>query len=319
MSTSLVVRQPGPLEVQPLDRPRAVDVRNAARLQHLRRAAEGTRTSWWNGSTVLDEVARQLGAEGFAVIDGFGGDEQAISLRATLERVLSQAHRGRMGSGGGGGATILRGDQVAWAEEVHERHPDLSRALSPVLWRLDALASALVRRLPDAAHLSWRGDVQLARYADGARYVRHVDNTCTSGRGARCNGRRLSAVYYTNPAWEEAHGGALRVLRMRDGAERPLADVLPRWDRVCVFWSDVRTPHEVLPAHAERYAATVWYLDEHEMRAAPPQHAVRVGGADAENPETGLPPPARMSASPEPLCSEQAVSGSAGSSRSIPG
>ena len=104
MSTSLVVRQPGPLEVQPLDRPRAVDVRNAARLQHLRRAAEGTRTSWWNGSTVLDEIARQLGAEGFAVIDGFGGDEQAISLRATLERVLSQAHRGRMGSGGGGGA-----------------------------------------------------------------------------------------------------------------------------------------------------------------------------------------------------------------------
>ena len=204
--------------------------------------------------------------------------------------------------GVGGGAAVLRGDQVAWAEEARERHPDLPRALSPVLWRLDALADGLSRRLPDAAHISWRGDVQLARYGEGARYVRHVDNTCTHGQGARCNGRRLSAVYYVNPAWEDGHGGALRILRMRDGAERPLADVSPRWDRVCLFWSDVRTPHEVLPAHAARFAATTWYLDADEMRAAPPQHAVRVGsGADEEG--AGPPPPAWPSSELPPAAS----------------
>ena len=143
---ALVVRQPGPLEVQPLDRPRGIDLRNAARLQRLRQSAE--HASWWNSSTALDEVARQLDTEGFVVLDGFGGDDRATSLRATLEQVLSQADRGRMGAGGG--AAVLRGDQVAWAEEARERHPDLPRALSPVLWRLDALAGT--RHLRPAVH-----------------------------------------------------------------------------------------------------------------------------------------------------------------------
>jgi hypothetical protein len=28
-----------------------------------------------------------------------------------------------------------------------------------------------------------------------------------------------------------------------------------------VFWSDNRVPHEVKPAHAERFAISVWYGD----------------------------------------------------------
>ena len=42
--------------------------------------------------------------------------------------------------------------------------------------------------------------------AEGGRYVRHVDNTCSGGRGRLCNGRRLSAVYYLNPSWSKADG-----------------------------------------------------------------------------------------------------------------
>ena len=65
------------------------------------------------------------------------------------------------------------------------------------------------------------------------RYVRHVDNTCTAGRGRLCNGRRLTAVYYLNGDWQEGHGGELRILGKgpEGGPEAPLLDVAPKLDR----------------------------------------------------------------------------------------
>jgi hypothetical protein len=38
-------------------------------------------------------------------------------------------------------------------------------------------------------------------------------------------------------------------------------DVEPLHNRLVVFWSDNRVPHEVKPAHAERFAISVWYGD----------------------------------------------------------
>jgi hypothetical protein len=38
----------------------------------------------------------------------------------------------------------------------------------------------------------------------GPRYVRHVDNT-------NADGRRLTAIFYLNPAWPAADGGCIRV------------------------------------------------------------------------------------------------------------
>jgi len=36
-------------------------------------------------------------------------------------------------------------------------------------------------------------------------------------------------------------------------------DVEPLLDRCVIFWSDHRTPHEVLPAQSARWAVSVWY------------------------------------------------------------
>ena len=38
-------------------------------------------------------------------------------------------------------------------------------------------------------------------------------------------------------------------------------DVEPSADRLVLFFSDGRTPHEVLPTHVDRFAVTVWFWD----------------------------------------------------------
>ena len=48
----------------------------------------------------------------------------------------------------------------------------------------------------------------------------------------------------------------------------PLCDVAPIADRLILFYSDYRVPHEVLPAHRDRLAVTVWYFDEDEHARA---------------------------------------------------
>ncbi|XP_061452368.1 prolyl hydroxylase EGLN2 isoform X2 [Rhineura floridana] len=65
------------------------------------------------------------------------------------------------------------------------------------------------------------------------------------------------------------HGGILQIYP--EG--RPVvASIEPIFDRLLIFWSDRRNPHEVKPAYATRYAITVWYFDAKERAEAKGRH-----------------------------------------------
>ena len=146
--------------------------------------------------------------------------------------------------------------------------------------------------VPAAAELhgcTQRSRAMIACYpGGGARYAKHCDNACANGTGPECNGRRLTAILYLNTRWRPADGGALVLfppspLNTAPGtapgtapaaapavapAAAALGHIAPCGNRLVLFWSDARVPHEVLPAHAERYAVTCWYYDETELRRA---------------------------------------------------
>jgi len=83
----------------------------------------------------------------------------------------------------------------------------------------------------------------------GAKYVKHLDNPDD-------NGRKLTLILYLNESWVQGDGGELRLYNEMGGYE----DVAPLMNRLVIFWADL-IPHEVLPAHTERYAVTLWYYD----------------------------------------------------------
>lgn len=91
----------------------------------------------------------------------------------------------------------------------------------------------------------------------------------------------------------QEHGGLLRIF---PEGKAQFADIVPKFDRLLLFWSDRRNPHEVQPAYATRsarkpfhctcsddparllvdhwwtclcrYAITVWYFDADERARA---------------------------------------------------
>ncbi|KAK3264029.1 hypothetical protein CYMTET_27206, partial [Cymbomonas tetramitiformis] len=97
---------------------------------------------------------------------------------------------------------------------------------------------------------------------NGARYVKHNDTGNDHGPN---RARVLTTILYLNPEWEPQHGGQLR-LHLRSGAR----DVAPVLNRLLLFWSDKRVPHEVMPAYRHRYAISHWYYHTDKMKEAPP-------------------------------------------------
>jgi len=61
-------------------------------------------------------------------------------------------------------------------------------------------------------------------------------------------------------------------LRLFPFASKESVDIDPVYDRLAVFWSDRRTPHEVLPAFHQRFAVTLWYFDAAEREHVKEQY-----------------------------------------------
>jgi hypoxia-inducible factor (prolyl hydroxylase) len=187
-------------------------------------------------------VCESLMDDNYAVVDDLMGEEEALALRREIEK------------------HTLRTDKVIWLEGSEACvGPMLKRHIT----RLDILSQKVSAFFEAVApEHTWKGasrsKIMATCYAGtGARYVPHYDNP-------NANGRKLTAIVYLNTGWTKAHGGVLRLK-----SNKKTVDIAPLLDRLLLFWSDTRCPHEVLPATGpDRFAITIWYMDEVERDAA---------------------------------------------------
>lgn len=99
-----------------------------------------------------------------------------------------------------------------------------------------------------------------AHYAPGAFYRKHLDafKAQPNQKDAEVEGanRVVSLVVYLNSRWQPEDGGEL-VLFAQDG-NTEVGRVTPALGTLVVFLSE-DVPHEVLPAHRDRFSIAGWY------------------------------------------------------------
>eukprot|EP00079_Xenopus_tropicalis_P038522 XP_017952293.1 PREDICTED: egl nine homolog 2 isoform X3 [Xenopus tropicalis] len=86
-----------------------------------------------------------------------------------------------------------------------------------------------------------------------------------------CNGKMEN---YVINGRTKVHGGLLQIF---PEGRSVVANIEPLFDRLLIFWSDRRNPHEVKPAFAMRYAITVWYFDAKERAEAKNKYRLAAG------------------------------------------
>jgi len=206
-------------------------------------------------------VIQHLNKFGACVIDEFLGDTKGSRI---LNEVLDlQKHQifqeGQLASEIA--EKSIRGDKILWADGSGGSTPNINNLIG----MMDKIVMGANKAPNNGAlskyKISSRTRAMIACYPGaGAHYVKHVDNH-------QKDGRCITAIYYLNKDWvPEKDGGALKVYSAC--VPGVIAEVNPIFDRIIFFWSDRRNPHEVMPAYRDRYAITVWYMDEKEKKEA---------------------------------------------------
>uniref|UniRef100_A0A8C5R8G9 hypoxia-inducible factor-proline dioxygenase n=1 Tax=Leptobrachium leishanense TaxID=445787 RepID=A0A8C5R8G9_9ANUR len=161
-------------------------------------------------------------------------------------------------------STNIRGDQIAW---VDGKEPGCE-SIRTLMSKIDEVIMHCSGKLGSYV-INGRTKAMVACYpGNGMGYVRHVDNP---NRDGRC----LTCIYYLNQNWDtKVHGGLLQIF---PEGRSVVANIEPLFDRLLIFWSDRRNPHEVKPAYAMRYAITVWYFDAMERAEAKDKYRLASG------------------------------------------
>ncbi|KAM4566514.1 uncharacterized protein egln2 [Odontesthes bonariensis] len=169
----------------------------------------------------------------------------------------------------------IRGDQIAWVEGQEPGCKNIGTLMA----RIDeaVMYSSASGQLGNCV-INGRTKAMVACYpGNGAGYVRHVDNPNGDGRCITC-------IYYLNKNWDVKKQGGL--LQIYPEGKNVVANIEPLFDRLLIFWSDRRNPHEVKPAYATRYAITVWYFDAKERSEAKEKYRLATGQKGVQVPVT---------------------------------
>ncbi|RWS06784.1 hypothetical protein B4U79_03268 [Dinothrombium tinctorium] len=201
------------------------------------------------------QMMLDLSKYGVGTIDHFLGDERCSSI---LLEVKFAYENGFFTDGqlvrNSASSSLIRSDKVMhvkgdekWAKNISHLMTVLEKTLITcgVIPSNEQLGDYRITRRTKAMVSCYPGN--------GTHYKRHIDNPNNDGR-------RLTCIYYLNKDWDgETMGGTLRIF---PAAHKNLvANIEPIFDRLVLFWSDRRNPHEVLPAYKDRFAITVWYCD----------------------------------------------------------
>ncbi|XP_071337215.1 egl nine homolog 1 isoform X1 [Trachinotus anak] len=219
----------------------------------------------------MEYIVPCMNKHGICVVDNFLGSETGLGI---LDNVKALHKTGRFTDGQlvsqkSDSTKDIRGDKIAWIEGREAGCEKIRFLMS----RMDDLVRHCNGKLGNYT-INGRTKAMVACYpGNGTGYVRHVDNPNGDGRCVTC-------IYYLNKDWNaKEHGGLLRIF---PEGKAQFADIEPKFDRLLLFWSDRRNPHEVQPAFATRYAITVWYFDADERARAKEKYLTGEKGVKVE-------------------------------------
>jgi len=221
-------------------------------------------------SLLSAQHASELSSKGYTVVDNIvqGQDlqellEQVRDLRATMRSTVQK----NLGT---------RDDEIAWYTEDEIAGKDQKRMrLREMVVLQKSMAHAVMEKCGIPLRVPRR--VMCSCYpGEGAKYVRHRDNSVSLPEGTFSNPREITCIIYLNPEdWQaERDGGCLRMhlaakvdnnkgcpdnCSSRDGACH--LDIEPQAGRMVLFKSK-EILHEVLPAYRTRMALTLWIFGE---------------------------------------------------------
>ncbi|RRC98679.1 2OG-Fe(II) oxygenase [Amphritea balenae] len=193
-------------------------------------------------SEMFDQIAEQVYAQGYCILPKALPDELAQAL-ATEVRSLPQSSFSRAGIGRQEDhlmTEVIRRDEIHWIDNS-------TAAGSAWLNWTAQLQQAMNRRLFLGL---FSFESHYAHYSEGDFYKKHLD----AFRGQQ--NRMLTVVTYLNPEWGDEDGGELLIYP--EQGENPLHKVKPAFGTLVIFLSE-EFPHEVLPAHTDRYSIAGWY------------------------------------------------------------
>jgi len=193
--------------------------------------------------SLYDRIADALVEQGYIILPSVLPETLGHALRRRV-LTLHCGHFHRAGIGREQDHQLqrdIRRDQIRWLS-------DQSPVEAEYLAWMDNLRNGLNRRLFMGL---FDYEAHFSHYPEGAFYRRHLD----AFRGQ--TNRVLTTVLYLNPGWQSDLGGELLIWPEPD-SNRVIERVMPQMGTLVVFLSE-RFPHEVLPAHADRYSIAGWF------------------------------------------------------------
>ena len=193
--------------------------------------------------SVFSEITQAIHMHGYCVIDDALPTHIAQALHQHMTSIPTSSYKS-MGVGRAGELHIdqnYRSDVSLWLDGIHTSEHDYLQWMEQL--RLAVNQQLFLGLMDYEAHF--------AHYAPQSCYKRHTD----AFQGL--SNRKLTTVYYLNPDWVANDGGEL-VMYANENSTSAFQTVIPQMNRLVVFLSE-SFPHEVLPAHKDRYSIAGWF------------------------------------------------------------